>query len=321
MSRHPCRKLTFSFLASLCACVAAEAQQPVLAYLFTLRRARHPLPHAWKEYFSGCQPGSYRIYIHVDPTFNTTSASEKGPAAQYFKQSYVLPRHQLQKVRRFGHELIWARMKLLRHALSTAAAAGEPPPRFLSFFSESCAPISTCARAHAHLSSAAAANLSFIDNKRPLAPEQVANSPEWVQEFTSVCPRCAAAGILPSHFRFSPGWVTLWHAHAQELVDKESLHDDAISHWGWSKLVNGIPDESYWSTLALKLGFGIRGQLATYMEPGDAKTGHSKMFREGDVDRLWKTGVPNFFARKFPTTPKMDAALSERIKAARATEN
>lgn len=87
---------------------------------------------------------------------------------------------------------------------------------------------------------------------------------------------------------------------------------------GWR---NGIPDESYWSTLALKLGFGIRGELATYMEPGDAKTGHSKMFREGDVDRLWKTGVPNFFARKFPTTPKMDAALSERIKAARATEN
>jgi hypothetical protein len=77
----------------------------------------------------------------------------------------------------------------------------------------------------------------------------------------------------------------------------------------------------YWSTLALKLGFGIRGELTTYMEPGDAKTGHSKMFREGDVDRLWKTGVPNFFARKFPTTPKMDAALSERIKAARATEN
>ena len=57
------------------------------------------------------------------------------------------------------------------------------------------------------------------------------------------------------------------------------------------------------------------------MEPGDAKTGHSKMFREGDVDRLWKTGTPNFFARKFPTTPKMDAALNERIKAAKATEN
>lgn len=300
--------------------VEAQQQQPVLAYLFTLRRARHPLPHSWMQYFSGCAPNSYRIYIHVDPTFNTTSASDKGPAAAYFKQANVLPRSQLQKVRRFGHELIWARMKLLRHALSSSASSGEPPPRFLSFFSESCAPISTCARAHAHLASAAVAGKSFVENKRPLAKEQVENSAEWVSEFGKVCPYCAAAGILPSHFRYSPGWVTLWHAHAQQLVDMEVLHNQSISTWGWSKLVNGIPDESYWSTLANKLGHPIHGELTTYMEPGDAKTGHSRMFREGDVDRLWRTGTPNFFARKFPTTPKMDAALSERVRAAKATE-
>ena len=160
---------------------------------------------------------------------------------------------------------------------------------------------------------------SFVENKRPLAKEQVENSAEWVSEFGKVCPYCAAAGILPSHFRYSPGWVTLWHAHAQQLVDMEVLHNQSISTWGWSKLVNGIPDESYWSTLANKLGHPIHGELTTYMEPGDAKTGHSRMFREGDVDRLWRTGTPNFFARKFPTTPKMDAALSER-KAAKATE-
>ena len=78
-----------------------------------------------------------------------------------------------------------------------------------------------------------------------------------------------------------------------------------------------IPDESYWSMLAQHLGHHITGDLTTYMEPGDPKTGHSAMFRESDVARLWKTPVPNFFARKFPTTPKMDRALELPIKQTR----
>ena len=49
------------------------------------------------------------------------------------------------------------------------------------------------------------------------------------------------------------------------------------------------------------------------MEPGDPKTGHSKMFTEADVPRLWAQAAPSFFARKFPTTPRMDKALSERL--------
>ena len=209
-------------------------------------------------------------------------------------------------------------MKLLRFATQQADVPARP--RFYAFFSESCAPISTCARVHAHLSGESAANRSFIEDKRPKPPQQLANDAEWQREFANVCPQCAAAGILSSHFRYSPGWVTLWHEHAAELVAKESQFNDAISNWGWSKLINGIPDESYWSTLANKLGHQITGDLTTYMEPGDAKTGHSKLFREGDVDRLWQVGAPGFFARKFPTTPKMDAALSDRVKAARATE-
>ena len=69
--------------------------------------------------------------------------------------------------------------------------------------------------------------------------------------------------------------------------------------------------------LAQHLGFRISGTLTTYMEPGDPKTGHSKMFREGDVPRLWAQGPPSFFARKFPTTPKMDKALDAKLNAAR----
>ena len=74
---------------------------------------------------------------------------------------------------------------------------------------------------------------------------------------------------------------------------------------GWSKLVNMIPDESYWSMLAQHLGHKITGDLTTYMEPGDAKTGHSKMFTDQDVPRLWAQPKPSFFARKFATTPKI----------------
>ena len=393
--------------------LAARGEPPVLAYLFTLRRARHPLPHAWATYFSGCPAGSYKIHIHVDPTFNATDAAETGPAAKYFKQENVLPRELLTKVRRFGHELVQARMRLLRHA-TKPDADGTPAPLWYSFFSESCAPISTCAKAHAYLSAPEQANQSFIDNTRPMPPQQaraqrhhthtaphshrdagtrpcrrtaltcrartralavhqIANDAEWQREFASTCPRCAAAGLTAADFRYSPGWVTLWRKHAKELVAKEHLYDDMISHWGWSKarappptpharprerprerlhrlmtrtpptratptrarrlltfgcrgavavaqLVNGIPDESYWSMLAQHLGHRITGKLTTYMEPGDAKTGHSKMFFEGDVERLWQQPAPSFFARKFKTTPKEDKALDKQIAAARKLE-
>lgn len=211
-----------------------SSQAPVLAYLFTLRRARHPLPHAWASYFAGCAPGSYKIHIHIDPTFNSTTAGESGPAAKYFKQENVLPRNMLTKVRRFGHELVQARMRLLRHAIKPSDDA--PAPLFYSFFSESCAPISTCERAHTYLADPARANRSFIDDKRPKPPQQIANDPEWKKEFETTCPRCAAAGLTSKDFRYSPGWVTLWRRHAKELVAKESKYDDMLTHWGWSKV-------------------------------------------------------------------------------------
>ena len=227
-----------------------SAERPVLAYLFTLRRARHPMPHVWTNYFNGCPPGSYRIHIHVDPTFNATTSEEKGPAARYFNQKNTLPKGQLIKVRRFGHELVRARMKLLRFALG-AGAEGGIVPQYLTFFSESCAPISTCAAAHAHLRRAAAATTprSFIEGKREMTEDQRRDTPLWRSEFAKVCPRCEAVGLPASDFRFSPGWVTLYADHAKVLLEHEATYDDAFFNWGWSKLVNGIPDESYWSTL------------------------------------------------------------------------
>lgn len=161
------RARALALLTHLPLAFSKKDDAPVLAYLFTLRRARHPLPHAWTTYFQGCAPGSYRIHIHVDPNFNATTAGETGPAAKYFKQVNVLPREQLIPVRRFGHTLVQARMKLLRHATSSESEA--KAPLWYSFFSESCAPISTCEAAHAYLSDPARFNISFIDNKRPPA--------------------------------------------------------------------------------------------------------------------------------------------------------
>lgn len=73
--------------------------------------------------------------------------------------------------------------------------------------------------------------------------------------------------------------------------------------------------------LAQHLGHKITGDLTTYMEPGDAKTGHSKMFNDQDVPRLWALTAPSFFARKFATTPKNDKALAAPIARARGLES
>lgn len=298
----------------------SPAEPPVLAYLFTLRRARHPMPKVWASYFDGCDPGSFRIHIHVDPSFNATELDEKGPAAKYFNRRNTLPREQLAKVRRFGHELVRARMKLLRYATDGKAKshASHLPPLFFSFFSEACAPISTCKAAHALLRTAAAATppRSFIEDKRPMTADQRNDTPQWRAEFVKVCPGCASVGLPAKDFRFSPGWVTLWWEHAKALLDTESKYDSVFASWGWSKLVNGIPDETYWSTLLLHKGLPITGTLTTYMEPGDPKTGHSKTFNEQNIPMLWEQPAPALFARKFLPTPRMDTALTARLKEA-----
>ena len=203
---RPRSVLLSAWVALAAASAVPKAPAPVLAYLFTLRRARHPLPHAWTDYFAGCAPGSYKIVIHVDPTFNATTAGESGPAAKYFRQSNVLPRDQLIKVRRFGHELVQARMRLLRYA--THPSDGAPAPLWYSFFSESCAPISTCEAAHAYLSAPEHANKSFIYNKRPMPPQQashraVATAPQPraeppAQRADSPCVRPCRSRTTPS---------------------------------------------------------------------------------------------------------------------------
>eukprot|EP00966_Prymnesium_polylepis_P165453 3824989-Prymnesium_polylepis.1 len=62
------------------AALPAESSDGVvtMAYLFTLRRARHPLFHSWNAYFDSCPQGSFRILLHVDPSFSLNESSKLG---------------------------------------------------------------------------------------------------------------------------------------------------------------------------------------------------------------------------------------------------
>ena len=184
----------------------SDAKSPVVAYLFTLRRARHPLPRVWSMYFAGCPRGSYRIHLHTDPTFNGTAKTNA--TNRFFAPSRMIPRST--HIRRFGYEMVNARMLLLRHAM----IAESSPPDWFFYFSESCAPISHCHDAHAYL--AKSAGKSFMKT-RPPPPEERDNTPAWQAAFKTTCPRCAEVGIPPTDFRYSPGWVGLWRDHAKML--------------------------------------------------------------------------------------------------------
>ena len=62
------RRLSASttFFATLVLPLAATAD-PVVAYLFTLRKDRHPLGRAWAAYFRGCPEGSWRVSVASSP--------------------------------------------------------------------------------------------------------------------------------------------------------------------------------------------------------------------------------------------------------------
>ena len=66
-----------------------KAEKTVVAYLFTLRRARHPLPRVWSMYFAGCPVGSYKIYLHTDPSFKNTQKTNA--TNRFFSPDRMIP--------------------------------------------------------------------------------------------------------------------------------------------------------------------------------------------------------------------------------------
>lgn len=223
-------------------------------------------------------------------------------------------------IERFGWTMVEARMLLLSNATQEVEQEGmgsSERDKWYLFFSESCAPIGTCEQAHSYLRHHA--GKSFIDTeRRPLHPLQLANSSDWTAAFREACPGCADAGILPEHYRFSPGWVGLWHPHALQFLALSEATKPAFTNWTYNKVVHGIQDETYWSTVSTKLQIPLWPQLLTYMEAGNAATGHSASFTAADLPRLsLLTGNAHkhkrrwFFARKFHTTPEIDTELTK----------
>mmetsp|Transcript_34837 Transcript_34837/g.76621 ORF Transcript_34837/g.76621 Transcript_34837/m.76621 type:complete len:301 (-) Transcript_34837:1189-2091(-) len=277
-----------------------------VAYLFTLRRERHPLPRAWAAYFAGCPPNTYVVHAHTDPTFGAPKSNSSKPSV--FSHTKI---NRSVHVERMGYSMVQARLYLLRHAIDTAAANGRPMPRWFAFFSESCAPVASCRETNSYLASRA--GKSFIKIDRPVSEAQRTLQPSWVDAFhLSACRGCRAAGIAPEHFRHSAGWVTLWWEHALLFLENEAKYEAPFRSWSWEKVVAGIADETYWATISTVHQLPLWPQLLTYMESGDAKSGHPALFRPSDVQRIVKAAQQtprHFFARKFETTVGADTAL------------
>ena len=53
---------------------SAASPAPTVAFLFTLRRDRHPLGRAWNSFFRKCPNGTARVHVHTDPNFKPRPA-------------------------------------------------------------------------------------------------------------------------------------------------------------------------------------------------------------------------------------------------------
>ena len=204
-------------------------------------------------------------------------------------------------IARFGYSMVQARLLLLRHA-----AGAKPPAEWFIFFSESDAPLRSCPDALRFLARRAGArSFAYAD---PPSPGVELGSRAWAQSFRHSCPQCAAANISAADYRHGPGWVALHRSHVLPILEREPTLEPVFS----TATGLGVPDEWFWTTLVQAQDGRRHNHLLTYMQPGDAKTGHSKTFGPHDLPELVAkahAAAPSFFARKFPTTPQMDEAL------------
>ena len=280
----------------------AAPPAPTVAFLFTLRRDRHPLGRAWNAFFRTCPKGTARVHVHTDPNFKPRSTGNRTLGGQGAFTDAVIPTPKVH-IARFGYSMVQGRLNLMRYASTVS-----PPADWFLFFSESDAPLRSCPDAMRYLAKHAGSSFAYSDHT---PTEQLqAGAWGWEQTFRTACPLCAAANISAATYRHGPGWVGLHRAHALPIMRREQAHEPAFAEgYDWKLL--GVPDEWYWTTLVEALGRRA-DHILTYMEPGSAETGHSKTFRVEDLPRLVakaRSTPPSFFARKFPTTPQMDEAL------------
>ena len=291
---------------------APHRAAPTVAFLFTLRRDRHPLGRAWNTFFRTCPNGTARVHVHTDPNFKPRAAGNRSLGGQGTFANAVIPTPKVH-VARFGYTMVQARLNLMRYAADVS-----PPADWFLFFSESDAPLRTCPDAMRYLARHSGSSFAYADGALPPKSEQQAGARAWEQTFRTACKRCAAANISAAAYRHGPGWVGLHRAHALPIMHREREHEPAFAEgYDWKML--GVPDEWYWTTLVEAQGHRAN-HILTYMEPGSAETGHSKTFHVEDLPRLGAKArgtPPSFFARKFPTTPQMDEALVRSLMSTR----
>lgn len=217
-------------------------EEPKVAYLFTLRRNRHPLPRVWNAYFRGCPAGSHIVRIHVDPSQATRGATKDDAASvQGAFQHNSIP--SCVPVRRMEYSMVKARLLLMRNA----SAHLPRPPDWYFFFSESCAPLLPCAQLHNFLKQHQ--GKSFVENRSPatVSRRNASSSANPAgRPMYEVRRRMRHSNLPLSAYRETWGWIGLWKEHVSALLATESEYEPVFAN-------TSLSDEWYWPTiLALK---------------------------------------------------------------------
>ena len=118
-----------------------------VAYLFTLRRERHPLPNVWSTYFKGCPAGSFTVKTHIEPE---SAAAKMNVSRSHFTDGKLGTSIH---VERFGYSIVKVRYLLMHAAVEAGPLPGASAPDWYLFLSDSCAPLVNCRDAHAYLAS------------------------------------------------------------------------------------------------------------------------------------------------------------------------
>ena len=320
-------------------CVMFSQEEPQVAYLFTLRRNRHPLPRVWNAYFRGCPVGSHIVRVHVDPTQAIRGANKDDTAGVQgaFQHNSI---RSCVPIRRMEYSMVKARLLLLRNA-----SAQPRPPDWYFFLSESCAPLLPCAQLNNFLKQHQ--RRSFVENRNPTAVSRrdasssAANhAPRPLHE---VRRRMRHSNLPLSAYRETFGWIGLWREHVSALLAMEAEHEPVFAN-------TSLTDEWYWPTILAMKGLPTWQRLVraapsstpalpspraypaatspifdllacsprqlTYEEwlHTDAG-GHPDSFTPRNLTalRARAIGHGDFFARKFLTTPAMDDALTREL--------
>lgn len=231
-------------------------EEPKVAYLFTLRRNRHPLPRVWNAYFRGCPTGSHIVRVHVDPTQAMRgTAKEDTASVQGAFQHKSIP--SCVPIRRMEYSMVKARLLLMHNA----SVHTPRPPDWYFFFSESCAPLLPCAQLHNFLKQHQ--GKSFVEHRNPTAGFSRRNATSGHptgRPLHEVRRRMRHSNLPLNAYRETWGWIGLWKEHASALLATESEYEPVFAN-------TSLPDEWYWPTILAMKGLPTWQRLVRAAPP------------------------------------------------------